>query len=188
MQTESDNLNGTLTGTDFWSFKPALVALITVAVLVLLCQLPGLISFVLVPLLFLGYRIAFLVIGAIAVYCVIKKRPRRAVSVLFVVLLPVLMWRPVNWAADLIHLGLTVGLGVGQLVTPSSSKSGDFVTYDWSVGFAGGPNTFLIHDSTDEIVLPISQHAHPLSSSNGFEEECAGKARRLIRHYYVCTF
>jgi len=185
---ESDNLNGTLTGTDLWSFKPALVALITVAVLVLLCQLPGLISFVLVPLLFLGYRIAFLVIGAIAVYCVIKKRPRRAVSVLFVVLLPVLLWRPVNWAADLIHLGLTVGLGVGQLGTPSSSKSGDFVTYDWSVGFAGGPNTFLIHDSSDQIVLPVSQHAHPLNSEHGFDEECAGKARRLIRHYYVCTF
>ena len=164
------------------------MALTTVAALVLLCQLPGLISFVLVPLLFLRYRIAFLVIGAIAVYCVIKKRPRRAVSVLFVVLLPVLLWRPVNWAADVIHLGLTVGLGIGQLGTPSSSNGGEFVTYDWSVGFAGGPNTFLIHDSSDQIALPISQHAHPLSSGNGLEEECAGKARRLIRHYYVCTF
>jgi hypothetical protein len=173
---------------DFWSFKPALVALIIVVALVVLCQLPGLISFFLVPLLFLGYRIAFLVIGAIAVYCVIKKRPRRAVSVLFVVLLPLLLWRPVDWAADVIHIGLTVGLGVGQLGTPSSSNIGNFVTYDWSVGLGGGPNTFLIHDSSDEIVLPISQHAHPLNSENGFEEECAGKARHLIRHYYVCSF
>ncbi|WP_162601779.1 hypothetical protein [Occallatibacter savannae] len=148
-------MNDALTGMDFWSFKPALVALMIVAALEVLCQLPGLISLVLVPLLFLGYRISFLVIGAIAVYCAIKKRPRRAISVLFVVLLPVLLWRPVNWAAEVIHLGLTVGLGVGQLGTPSSSKGGDFVTYDWSVGLAGGPNTFLIHDSSDEIVCQL---------------------------------
>ena len=76
---------------------------------------------------------------------------------------------------------------VGQLGSSSRSNDGSFVVYDWSVGLAGGPNTFLIHDVSDEITLPMAQHAQPPSSENGFREECAGKVRRLMDHYYVCT-
>ena len=182
------DLKGTLTGKDGWSLKPAIASLTMVAVLTILCQLPGSVSFVLIPLSVLGYGVAAIVILAVAAYCIVRKRPRRGASVLLILIFPMLLWRPINWAADFVHLGLTAGFGVGQLGRSSRSNDGSFVVYDWSVGLAGGPNTFLIHDSSDEIVLPISQHAHPLSSENGLEEECAGKARRLIRHYYVCTF
>jgi hypothetical protein len=183
---ESVDLKDTLTRTDGWSLKPALMSLTTVAVLTLLCQLPGSVSFILIPLSVLGYGMAAVVILAIAAYCVIKKRPRRAGSVLLVLLLPVLLWRPTRWAADFVHLGLTAGFGAGQLGVSSTSNDDSFVVYDWSVGLAG-PNTFLIYDVTDEIALPMAQHTHSPNSENGWGEECAGKVRRLINHYYVCT-
>jgi hypothetical protein len=60
--------------------------------------------------------------------------------------------------------------------------------FDWSVGLAGGPNTFLIHDVTDEIALPLGQHKYPVETERGFGEDCAGKVQHLLGHYYVCTF
>lgn len=138
-----------------------------------------------IPLSLLGYGIASFLILATAVYCLIKKRPRRGASVLFVLLFPVLLWLPINWAVDLVHLELTARFGAGQLGAPSKSSDGNFVVYDWSVGLAGSP-TFLIHDVSDEIALPMAQHMHLPSSENGLREECAGEVRRLIRHYYVC--
>jgi hypothetical protein len=181
------DLEGTLTGQDGLSFKPAIMSLTMVTVLTILCQLPGSVSFVLIPLSVLGYGVAAIVILALAVYCVIRKRPRRGASILLILILPVFMWRPINWGADCVHLGLTAGFGVGQLGNSPRSNDDSFVVYDWSVGLAGGPNTFLIHDVSDEIALPMAQHTQPSSSENGFGEECAGKVRRLIDHYYVCT-
>ena len=64
-------------------------------------------------------------------------------DVLLVLLLPVLLWRWLNWAADNVHFGLTAGLGAGQLCASSRSSDGNFVAYDWSVGLAGGPNALL---------------------------------------------
>jgi hypothetical protein len=174
-------------GTDRWSFRFALVSLITLAALDLVCGLPGLVSFVLIPLSWIIYGITFLVILAMAVYCFVKNRPRRGCSVLLALLLPVLLWRPIAWAADVVHIGITTGFGGGQLGN-SKPSDGDFVVYDWSVGFAGGPNRFLIHDASDEIALPMAMHTRPSSSEDGFGEECAGKVRRLISHYYVCSF
>jgi hypothetical protein len=184
---ESVDAKSTLTRTDGWSLRPAVVSLTVVAILTLLCQLPGSVSFVLIPLSLLGYGVAAAVVLVITGYCLIKKRPRRGGSTLFVLLLPVLLWRPTNWAADIAHLGLTAGFGVGQLGSSPRSNDDSFVVYDWSVGLVGGPNTFLIHDVSDEIALPMAQHTHPPSSESGWGEECAGKVRRLMNHYYVCT-
>jgi hypothetical protein len=184
---EPVNWRGTLAGSDCWSFKPALVSLATVAVLMFICQLPGSFSFLVIPLSLLGYAIASLVIVVIAVYCVIKRRPRKGASIFLVLLLPVLLWSPLIRLAELVHLGLTVSFGAGELGETSKSYGDDFVVYDWSVGLAGA-NTFLIHDVTDEIALPMAQHTHPASSENGWGEECAGKVRRLMSHYYVCEF
>ncbi len=179
-------LRGLFTEADRWSLKPAFVSLMMVATLGLICRLPGSVSFLLIPLTVLGYGIAALVILAIALYCVIKKRPRRGASIFFILMFPVLLWRPLNWADDVAHLALTVKFGVGQLGSSSESSDAEFVVYDWSVGLAGA-NTFLIHDATDEISLPMAQHTHPPSSEDGFGEECAGKVQRLIKHYYVCN-
>ena len=63
-----------------------------------------------------------------------------------------------------------------------------FAAYDWSVGFAGGPNTFLIYDATDEIALPYKLHKQPIAFERGFGDVCAGKVTHLLDHYYVCTF
>jgi hypothetical protein len=182
------NLKGTLTEIDCWSFKPALVSLFAVALLELVCGLPGSVSFFLIPLSVLGYGISFVVILVITAYCLLKKRPKRGASALLVFLLPFLLWRPINWAADVAHLGLTVGLGVGQLGAPSKSSDGKFMAYDWSVGLVTNPSTFLIHDATDEVALPMDKHAHSTSSTNDLEEECADNVRHLIGHYYVCNF
>lgn len=172
---------------DCWSIKPALVSLVIVVTLNFACQLPGSVSFVLIPLSVLGYVIGASVILAIAVYCAIKKRPRRGASVFLILLLPVLLWRPLIWADNVAHLALTVGFGVGQLGSSSRLNDDSFVAYDWSVGLAGA-NTFLIHDVTDEISLPLALHTRPPSSEGGFGEECAGKVQRLIKHYYICNF
>ncbi len=178
-------LRGILPETDHWSLKPASMSLMVVAVLGLVCRLPGSVSFLLIPLTVLGYGIAAVVILAIALYCGIKKRPRRGASVFFVLLLPVLLWQPLNWADDVTHLALTVNFGVGQLGSSSNSSDDRFAVYDWSVGLAGA-NTFLIYDVTDEIALPMAQHTRP-SIEEGFGEECAGKVQRLVKHYYVCN-
>lgn len=184
----SVQLKGSFVEADRWSFRLPLVSLITVAALQLLCQLPGLVSLVLIPISLIIYGIAFFAIAAIAIYRFARKGSRTGASVLLAALLPVLLWRPINWVADVVHVGITVGLGGGQLGTPPKSSDDGFVVYDWSVGLAGGPNTFLIRDVTDEIASPSAQHAPPPRSEDGFEEECGGKVRRLISHYYVCSF
>ena len=105
-----------------------------------------------------------------------------------VLLLPTLLWLPTNWAADFVHLGLTAGFGAGYLADPMKLNDHNLVAYDWSVGLAGGPNTFLLHDVTDEIELPMDRHGNPSNSKNEVENECAGRVRRMVSHYYVCTF
>lgn len=179
-------MNRTIVEADRWSFKPALAALIAVAAVQFFCQLPGRVSFFLIPLSLFGYGILLLVILGTATYRFIKRRPRGGTSSLLMLLLPILLWRPLNWVGDMAHLGLTVRFGAGQLGT-SKSDDGGFVVYDWSVGLAGGPNIFLIRDVSDEIALPMTQHTRPASSENGFGEDCAGKVSHLISHYYICT-
>lgn len=182
------NVKGTVIGTDRFLLKPSLICLITVAAVELVCQLPGSVSFFLIPISLLSYGIAVIAIIIGAAYCFIQKRPRRGASLLLMLLLPVLMWRPINRADDLVHLVLTASFGAGELGRPLRSSSADFVAYDWSVGLAGGPNTFLIRDVTDEITLPMARHSHPPRIQNGFEEECAGRVQHLIQHYYLCSF
>ena len=178
-------LNSVLTKADRWSLKPAFASLTIVTVLGLFCRLPGSLSFVLIPLTMLGYGVATLIILALGFYCILKKRPRRGASILFIVTLPVLFWRPLNWADNMAHLALTIELGIGELGSSSESGANSFVSYDWSVGLVGA-NTFLIHDVTDEVTLPIAKHKRPPSSEDDLEKECAGKVQRLTKHYYIC--
>ena len=179
-------LKDMLAETDRWLLRPAFVLLTVVAVLGLVCRLPGSVSFFLISLTVISYGVAAFVILAVGIYCLLKKRPRRGVSILFILVLPVLLWRSLNRAEDLAHLALTVDFGAGQLGSSSKSVDDRFMVYDWSVGLAGA-NTFLIHDVTDEIALPMAQHTRPPSEEDGFGEECAGKVQRLIKHYYVCN-
>jgi hypothetical protein len=173
---------------DRWLLWPPLATTAVVAGLTLLCGLPGTVSFLLIPASLLGYLVATIaLLGAGAVQAA-KRRPRRAISVLVALVAPFLLWVPIKWAADCLHVGLTVGFGVGQLGSPSKHDGSRFAAYDWSTGLAGGPATFLIYDESDEIALPLAIHRQPANSEDGFGEDCAGKVKHLLAHYYVCTF
>ena len=173
---------------DRWSFWPGFASLGIVFILTLLCGLPGLMSWIMAPVSALFCAIASLVLLAMILISAVRKRPRQIASLSIALIAPILLWWPINWVADCVHLGLTVGFGAGQLGTSSGSDGSGFAVYDWSVGLAGGPNKFLIHDETDEIALPMAQHKDPAASENGFGEDCAGKVRHLLGHYYVCEF
>lgn len=114
--------------------------------------------------------------------------PRKAVALLLAALLSIVLWKPICWAADGVHIVLTTQLGFGQLGSPPTPNDDSFAAYDWSVGLAGGPNTFLLRDPTDEIALPLTKHKYPVASENGFGEPCAGRVDHLFGHYYRCTF
>ncbi|HVI87015.1 MAG TPA: hypothetical protein VM659_01875 [Dongiaceae bacterium] len=173
---------------DRWLFWPIVATFLGVFCLALLCQLPGTLSFLLIPLMVLGVPLATIALLALSGVLAAKKRFRKAASVALAILLPILLAGPINWAADCVHLGLTIGFGAGQLGSNSTQEGRPFAIYDWSVGLVGSPNTFLIRDMTDEIALPLAQHKYPITSENGFGEDCAGKVRHLLGHYYVCTF
>ncbi len=166
---------------------PALTSTLLVVTLAVLCSLPGLISFMLIPLSVLGVLVVAVTLVVAAVVIAARGRPRRATSVLLGLLLPMLLSRPITWTADCLHLALMVTTGAGQLGANSRPDGSPFAAYDWSVGFAGGPSTFLIYDMTDEIALPLKLHRRPLAQENGFGEDCAGRVRHLLGHYYVCT-
>jgi hypothetical protein len=186
---------------DRWVLWPAVTAVVTVSALTFLCGLPGQISFTLIPISLLVYLVATMTIFVSAAVSLIRRRRRQSASAILALIVPILLWTPIGWTTDCMHLCLTTefGLGVlnfdqvrrGSLIdsihTPSTSDK-PFQVYDWSVGLAGGPNTFLIRDITGEIALPLPQHRFPLTLENGFGEVCAGRVRHLIGHYYVCDF
>ncbi len=117
-----------------------------------------------------------------------QKLWRGALSVAAAAILPIVLMHPISWAADFVHLGLTVGLGIGELNDTSSQVDGRFEAHDWSVGLASGPNTFLLFDKTNEIAYPLNRHKDHVVSEDSVEMACAGRARLLVGHYYVCTF
>ena len=170
---------------DRWSFRPGLTAIAIVTVIDLCCQLPGSLNLLLMPLTLLGFVTAAIIIVVLAVLLLFRKRPKRGASILLVLLLPLILWRPITRIAEMIHIGLTVNLGIGQLGVAKVGGEG-FTVYDWSIGLVTNPSTFLIHDVTDEIALPLAQHTHPASDEAGFGEGCAGKVSRVLKHYYIC--
>jgi len=181
---------------DKWLFWPMVATVGTVAGLTFLCGLPGLLSFILIPLSVLGYLIAAVTLFVLACWLVARKRFRKAASIALALFVPVLLWVPIGWATECLHLALTAEFGMGVLgsapgstvIWPSSSTSANpqFRAYDWSVGLAGGTSTFLIYDPTDEIALPLAP-LNVRSLENGFGEYCAGRVRHLLGHYYVCV-
>jgi hypothetical protein len=173
---------------DSWAAWPALATMAIALLVAILCSLPGMVSFLLIPLTVLGAPLVGAGLLVMALVVAERRRPRMAVSILVATLLPLLLWKPITRAADYIHLALTVWTGAAQLGDTSRPDGSSFATYDWSVGLAGGPNTFLIYDDTDEIALPLKLHKQPIADEQGFGDDCAGKVTHLLSHYYVCTF
>ena len=172
---------------DRWAAWPAFATLAIALVLAFFTRLPGMVSFFLIPFAVLGAPLFGAGLLIMAVASAVRRRPRIAVSLLAAALLPVLLCTPIRWSADCIHLALTVWTGAGQLGSSARPDGSPFEVFDWSVGLAGGPNTFLIYDVTDEIALPLKLHRHPIESEQGWGEDCAGKVTPLLGHYYLCT-
>lgn len=173
---------------DRWLIWPSFTVLAGVLSLLFLCELPGVVSFLLIPLVLVGGPVAALALLVAAVVLAIRGKFRKAASILAAVLLPKLLWQPIWWAADCLHLGLTIGLGFGQIGLPSVEEAGRFAVYDWSVGLITSPNIFLIHDMTDEIGLPLADYKNPRASETEMRKYCAANVRHLLGHYYICTF
>jgi hypothetical protein len=153
----------------------------------LLFQIPGILSTLIIPLSLIGVPIGAVLLLALPGFSLVKWRPRKAASYLLAVALPILLWRPLVWTTDCIHLGLNVWLGLGEL-SAFKTLDGKWADYDWSTGLVSNGNTFLIYDSTNEIALPIEQHKLLANSVNQLTTICAGNVSHLIGYYYICTF
>lgn len=173
---------------DRWLLWPVLAACTSAAFLQFISKWPGELSFSIILLSLVPTLIIAITICISGLILAAKRRVRQATSLIVALLFPIVIWQPVNWATDCIHLACTVGFGAGQLNSTARPIGNKFTVSDWSTGFAGGPSTFLIHDVTDEIALPTAQHKRPIALEDGFGEECDGKVRRLLGHYYICTF
>ena len=171
---------------DEWSLRFGFISVSAVVVVTLGCQIPGTLNLILIPLTLLGFAVGAITIVILAILLVLRKRPKRSASIFLILMLPLILWRPINWITDVIHVGLTVNFGIGELGVAKTGDGG-FTVYDWSIGLVTNPSTFLIHDVTDEIALPLERHTQPSSSEAGFGENCAGKVNRILKHYYICT-
>jgi hypothetical protein len=172
-------------GFDRWIWWPTAGTVAMVAVFVFVGGMPGPLN----ALLFLLAVVAcpgvtLLLIGrSFALFR--QQRPRGAVSALLAVAVPVLLLVPMGLMEPYVHLGLMLTFGIGYL--GSAPHDGEPVgIYDWSTGMVGGPNTFLIHDTTDAVALPDAKSDLPAWRNTDFLRKCAGKSQHLIGHYYVC--
>jgi hypothetical protein len=184
---ERDPTSPTL-DTDRWLPAIPIATLIATFCLLLFCSLPGWLNFILIPIVVLGLPVVAIILFVWTIFLLAKKMWKRAVSVCVATALPVLLFQPIIWAVDFVHLGLTVGLGIGELNNTLPDVDRRFQAHDWSVGLAGGLNTFLLHDETDEIALPPTRHRDHVVPEDSLEKMCAGRVRHIVSHYYVCTF
>ena len=173
---------------DRWLLWPSAVTCFTLACALFFCGIPGVQSLWLPLLLLLACPIAAISLLVWFGLAAVRREPRRASSILFALAMPTLLWEPIIWGADYPHLALTAWFGAGQIGSSARPVGNEFSVSDWSTGLASGPNTFLIHDVTDEIKLPLPRHTQPVESQRGFGDLCAGKVRRLLGHYYVCNY
>ena len=155
------------------------------ALFVFVGGMPGPLSLVLPLLAIVVCPVVTLLLAGSACLLGWQRRPRGAASALSALAAPVLLLVPMVLIEPYVHLGLTVGFGIGYLGSPPPEGE-PVAIYDWSTGLAGGPNTFLIHDRTDAIASSQAKGGSPAWGDNGFLTDCAGRSRHLIRHYYVC--
>lgn len=184
---------------DKWLWWPVLFALGMWFLLAFLDGLPGLLSFILIPISVLSLLFATVVVLALTCRLTTRRRLRKAISLALALLIPFLLSAEINRAADCLHLALTIKYGFGALnaenaqngalidcISPPAMEEKASAIFDWSVGLAGGPSTFLIRLAADEPALPLSHTDHPASLETTFADECAGGSRHVFGRYYVC--
>ena len=169
---------------DKWLWRPVVIALPVLALIKLLIQLPGDLNIVIIPLSLLAVAAALGALIWAALAGARRAQWRRAVSFLAVPVLVTVLWSPLDWIDDRIHLWLTVTFGVGQIGPTQDADGGRYRIHDWSTGLAGGPNTFLIEDPSDRVAGPVSPNS---AGDESVAAACTGKVERLWTHFYVCT-
>lgn len=176
-------------GTDRWLVWPAIVAPLATVFLLFLCQMPNSVGFVLILVLGFGWPLVLGLVFSISVVMLVMRRFRLGTSIVLAPLSVIILWVPLVQAATYLHLGLTI-LATAELSRAygKSSNVQQLTVYDWSTGLAGGPATLLIRDPSDEIASPLVKHQVSALPGAEIEEECAGKVRHLVGHYYLCTF
>lgn len=135
------------------------MSLATVAATAIICQLPRTLSFFFVPIAALSFAAGSIIVLGTTTFLVAKKRPRTGASISLDCSAPsdtLVADDPSRrvrapWA----YSGIW-----GRSAWLLFVEREWFHCHDWSVGLAGA-NTFLIHDVTDEIALPLSKHTHP---------------------------
>jgi hypothetical protein len=185
---------------DAWLLWPVGSMVLVWFVCAVLDQMPGLLSFCLIPISFLALLLAETVLLVVVCVFVSLRRIRKATSFALAFMFPFVLRAPVNRAADFTHLALTVEFGIGVLngeqvrhgalidsIRPPLLDT-KFQVFDWSVGLAAGTSTFLIYDAIDEMALPLSQHKNPALDESGFGQLCTDGLTHLFRHYYLCNY
>src|SRR5580658_4246516 len=76
--------------TDRWAAWPAFASLAISLIVAILCGLPAIVSFLLIPLTVLGAPLVGACLIVMGLVVAVRRRPRTAVSILIAVLLPVL--------------------------------------------------------------------------------------------------
>jgi hypothetical protein len=146
--------------------------------------MPGPLSLLLPLLAIVAAPIAFLLLVGGACVFFWRQRLRKGLSALLAAAVPVLLVVPIGLLQPYVHLALMLALGIGY-IGPTPDAGQRVAIYDWSTGFAGGPSTFLIHDTTDAIASPETRDISAWRNDE-FLKDCAATARHLIGHYYVC--
>ncbi len=165
-----------------WWLTPATVAL--VALFVFVGELPGRLNGLLLLLAFVVLPLAALLLIGLACVLAWLRYWRRAASLLLAVAAPAFLVVPMAILAPYVHLGLMLAFDIGYL-GPAPLQGQPVTVYDWSTGMVGGPNTFLIHDRTDAIALPLAKSG-PAWRDSDLLRTCAGRVQHLIGHYYIC--
>ena len=151
-----------------------------------LSGMPGLVSFLLIPTSGLIVPLVGLAACGVVMALLINWLPQRAISVVAALSTPLLQGSPILWTSECLHTLVTVTTGAGQIGCYSLRGGGE--AYDRSAGFAGGSNTFLIHDCTDQISSTHTPSRTESAANEDLRDACAGKFRHLIGHYFICVF
>ncbi len=179
------NVASASVGVDRWAWWPTSCTVAMAALFVFVGGLPGPLNLLLTLLAIMACpAVGLLLIGAA---CALgwQRRPRGAISALLALAAPVLLLVPMLLVQPYVHLGLTLGFGIGY-IGPAPLEGRRVAIYDWSTGMVGGPNTFLIHDPTDVIASSRTNTGVLAWRNDDLLRECAGGSDHLVGHYYVC--
>lgn len=139
---------------DRWTAWPAFATLAISLIVTFLGGLPGIVGFFLGPLAALGALLVEAGLIIMALVVAVRRRPRMATSLLSAALLPLLLWKPIDWTAYTMHLALAVWTGAVSRTARSSATTGQ--------SGSQGPShiPYLRCDGRDRSSARIAQATH----------------------------